>query len=89
MRQVGQFTVHVLGARHGAWVRRAAPAGADRFADRDVLRDSLASISCELEAEHPAADHTIVVGRVHELRIDAGAQPLVYFAGRFGHFTAV
>ena len=88
MRQAGQFTIHVLGARHGAWVRRAAPPGADRFADRDVLRDALASIRCLLEAEHGAGDHTIVVGRVRDLRIDACAQPLVYFSGRFGHFIA-
>lgn len=88
MRQAGRFTVHVLGARHGGWVRRAAPPGADRFADPEVLRGALASIVCELDAEHAAGDHSIVVGRVQDLVLDPGAEPLVYFAGGFGRFRA-
>jgi flavin reductase (DIM6/NTAB) family NADH-FMN oxidoreductase RutF len=88
MRQAGRFTIHVLEARHGGWVRRAAPSDADRFADPSVVRDALTSLVCDLEAEHAAGDHTIVVGRVRSLVIDADARPLVYFAGRFGRFVA-
>lgn len=88
MRQAGRFTIHVLDARHGGWVRRAAPSDADRFADPDVVRDALTTLECELEAEHVAGDHTIVVGRVRGLVVDADARPLVYFAGRFGQFLA-
>src|SRR5215216_2310021 len=86
MRHAGRFVVHVLGARHGGFARRATPPGADRFAERDVLRDALASIECDLEAEHAAGDHWIVVGRVRGLRMPSDAQPLVYFAGGFGAF---
>src|SRR5690349_23076908 len=52
MRQAGGFTIHVLHARHGGWVRRAAPADADRFADPEVVHDALASLVCDLEAEY-------------------------------------
>ena len=68
MRAARRFTVHVLSARSGEYARRAAAPGADRFADPDVLRDALAVIDCELEAEHPAGDHSIVVGRVRGLQ---------------------
>ena len=86
MRHAGRFTVHILEARQGDFVRRAAPAGADRFADPDVLRDAIASIECDLDAEHPAGDHSIVVGRVRALRVASDGRPLVYFAGSFGDF---
>ncbi|HEY6693968.1 MAG TPA: flavin reductase family protein [Solirubrobacteraceae bacterium] len=88
MRRAGRFAVHVLAARHGGFARRAAPPGADRFADPEVLRDALASIECDLAAEHAAGDHWIVVGHVRQLRVDSDGRPLVYFAGRFGAFEA-
>ena len=86
MRHTGRCTINVLGARHGSFARRAASPGADRFAEPDVLRDALAAIECDLEAEHAAGDHWIVVGRVRRLRLASDAQPLVYFAGGFGGF---
>jgi 3-hydroxy-9,10-secoandrosta-1,3,5(10)-triene-9,17-dione monooxygenase reductase component len=84
MRRAGGFTVHVLAERHGAFARRAAVPGADRFAE--PLAGALAAIDCSLEAEHAAGDHSIVVGRVRGLRIAPYDDPLVYFAGGFGTF---
>jgi 3-hydroxy-9,10-secoandrosta-1,3,5(10)-triene-9,17-dione monooxygenase reductase component len=86
MRHARRFTISMLAARHADFARRAAPPGADRFAEPDVLRDALAAIECDLEAEHAAGDHWIVVGRVRRLRVSFDAKPLVYFAGRFGDF---
>ena len=86
MRHAGCCTINILGARHGSFARGAASPGADRFTEPDVLRDALAAIECDLEAEHAAGDHWIVVGRVRRLRLAFDAQPLVYFAGRFGGF---
>jgi flavin reductase (DIM6/NTAB) family NADH-FMN oxidoreductase RutF len=84
MRHAGGFAVHVLGARHAGFARRAAPPDADRFAE--PVRDALALIECDLETEHPAGDHWIVVGRVRHVRLSGGREPLVYFAGGFGAF---
>jgi flavin reductase (DIM6/NTAB) family NADH-FMN oxidoreductase RutF len=84
MRQAGSFSVNVLRSRHGDFARRAAAPEADRFAD--PLIDPLAVIACDLEAEHPAGDHTIVVGRVRALHLSSPSRPLVYFAGGFGAF---
>ena len=93
MRRAGRFGVNVLGRQHEPFAVRATPAGADRFADLDwepgpggipLLTDALASLECEIVAEHPAGDHWIIVGRVDELRISPVDEPLVFFAGAFG-----
>jgi 3-hydroxy-9,10-secoandrosta-1,3,5(10)-triene-9,17-dione monooxygenase reductase component len=90
MRPSRHFAVHVLGARHAAFARRAGTPGADRFAGAEpVLREALAVLECELEAEHAAGDHRIVVGRVHAVRVPAAREPLVYWAGGFGSFRSV
>jgi 3-hydroxy-9,10-secoandrosta-1,3,5(10)-triene-9,17-dione monooxygenase reductase component len=88
MRHAASFTVHILAAPHDDFVRRAAAPGADRFAEPEILRDAIASIECDLEAEHAAGDHWIVVGRARELRVPDDGRPLVYYAGRLGRFTA-
>jgi 3-hydroxy-9,10-secoandrosta-1,3,5(10)-triene-9,17-dione monooxygenase reductase component len=88
MRMAEGFAVHVLSAAHGEYARRAAAPGADRFADPSALRDALAVIECDVEAEHPAGDHSIVVGGVRRVQVAHGA-PLVYFAGAFGSFEPV
>jgi flavin reductase (DIM6/NTAB) family NADH-FMN oxidoreductase RutF len=92
MRRAGRFAVNVLGRRHEAFARRATPAGADRFAavhwepgrgGVPRLTDALAVLECDIVAEHPAGDHWIVVGRVEQLRVSTGADPLVFFDGAF------
>jgi 3-hydroxy-9,10-secoandrosta-1,3,5(10)-triene-9,17-dione monooxygenase reductase component len=93
MRRTGRFGVNVLARRHESFARRATPAGADRFAGLDwepgrggvpLLTGALASLECEIVAEHPAGDHWIVVGRVENLRVAPETDPLVFFAGAFG-----
>jgi 3-hydroxy-9,10-secoandrosta-1,3,5(10)-triene-9,17-dione monooxygenase reductase component len=90
MRTSRRFAVHVLGARHAAFARRAGTPGADRFAGAEpVLREALAVFECTIDAEHVAGDHRIVVGHVHEVRVPAGREPLVYWAGGLGAFRSL
>jgi flavin reductase (DIM6/NTAB) family NADH-FMN oxidoreductase RutF len=93
MRRTGRFAVSVLGRQHERFARRAAPAGADRFAGLEwergrggapLLADALAWFQCEIVAEHPTGDHWVVVGRVDDLHISPIDEPLVFFAGAFG-----
>jgi flavin reductase (DIM6/NTAB) family NADH-FMN oxidoreductase RutF len=86
MRAARSFAVTVLGAHHAGFARRASEPGADRFAE--PVRDALAVIECELETEHATGDHWIVVGRVRRLRVADARDPLLYFAGGFGAFSA-
>jgi 3-hydroxy-9,10-secoandrosta-1,3,5(10)-triene-9,17-dione monooxygenase reductase component len=93
MRRAGCFGVNVLAGGHEPFARRAIPAGADRFAGLawapgalgvPILRDALATLECEIVAEHPAGDHWIVVGRVETAHVAAAGDPLLFFAGRLG-----
>ena len=93
MRRARRFGVNVLGRQHERFAQRATPAGADRFAGLDwelgrggvpLLTDALASIECEIVAEHPTGDHWIVVGRVDDLCLSPTKDPLVFFAGAYG-----
>ena len=92
MRRARRCGVNVLGRRHERFALHAAPAGADRFAGLDwelgpggvpLVTDALASLECEIVAQHPAGDHWIVVGRVERLRTSAAQEPLVFFGGEF------
>jgi flavin reductase (DIM6/NTAB) family NADH-FMN oxidoreductase RutF len=92
MRQTRRFGVNVLAEHHEQFAMRATPAGANRFDGLDwspgpggmpLLPDALATLECRIAAEHPAGDHSIVIGRVSNLRISPDPAPLVFFAGTF------
>jgi flavin reductase (DIM6/NTAB) family NADH-FMN oxidoreductase RutF len=92
MRRTGRFGVNVLGREQEDFARRATPAGADRFAGIDwdfgpggapLLTGALATLECEIVAEHAAGDHWIVVGRVDDLGTRRAGRPLIFFAGAF------
>jgi flavin reductase (DIM6/NTAB) family NADH-FMN oxidoreductase RutF len=91
MRRAERLGVNVLGRGHEQFVRRAAPAGANRFAGLEwrlidgvpLVVDALACLECEITAEHVAGDHSIVVAAVRALRLASRGDPLVHFAGAF------
>ena len=85
IRRARRFGVNVLGRQHEHFVTRASPPGADRFAGLDwepghggapLLTDALATLECEIVAEHATGDHWIVVGQVDHLRISLNNDPL-------------
>jgi 3-hydroxy-9,10-secoandrosta-1,3,5(10)-triene-9,17-dione monooxygenase reductase component len=92
IRRAGHLGVNVLGQQHEPFVARATPAGANRFAGLDwtigrrgapLLPDALATIECEIVAEHPAGDHWIVVAQIDNLHISPANDPLIFFAGAY------
>jgi len=91
MRKTGRFGVSVLSIEHADGIRERARPGADRLAGLDVelldgvpvVRDALAVLLCTLNAEHPAGDHTIAIGRVDWVRRGEDRPPLVFFGGDF------
>ena len=77
--------------------RRFASKGGDKFAGvthgvsaggSPVLEGIVAWIDCMLHAVHEAGDHYIVLGRVQELDIARGEEPLLFFRGRYGGLAA-
>jgi flavin reductase (DIM6/NTAB) family NADH-FMN oxidoreductase RutF len=54
-----------------------------------TIAGSVAAIRCQVEAVYLGGDHTILLGRVTELRPGAAdAQPLIWYGGRYRHLTA-
>ena len=89
MRRAGRFGVSVLGRQHEGFASRATAPGADRVAGLDLklgpggvplLTDALATLECEIVAEHPTGDHWIVVGQVDVLQVSPIKDPLIFFA---------
>ena len=82
-REQGSFAVNILGHKHSELAVRFAGRG-DRFAGLrtlltddgiPVLADALTVLVCDVRDEHPAGDHTVVLGgvrAVHALRDGTG-----------------
>lgn len=53
-----------------------------------TIAGTVTAIRCQVEAAYPGGDHTILLGRVTELRPGTpGRQPLVWFGGRYRHLA--
>lgn len=92
IRWAGRFCVNVLAADQEHLCRRFAVSGGHKFRNvswtpstggSPILAGVLAWIDCEVEAEYEGGDHVIVVGRVHDLAADGGAEPLLFYRGAF------
>jgi 3-hydroxy-9,10-secoandrosta-1,3,5(10)-triene-9,17-dione monooxygenase reductase component len=93
LRELGRFCVNVLAEDQTALSARFARSSADKFAGvswrrspqgQPVLDDVVAWIDGELWAEYDGGDHTIAVGRVHDLGADPKRSPLLYYRGGYG-----
>lgn len=92
----GVFAVNVLAREQEPLSRffssRDRPRGADAFNDishRDgvtgcpLLDGICAYFDCRVAAQHVAGDHTIFVGEVLDLGVQADTEPLMFFGGRY------
>lgn len=96
IRASGAFCANILEQGQEALGRVFATRGADKFAGvawrpspatgSPVLAEVLAWVDCRIEAEHPAGDHVIVVGRVVDLGVRAEGSPLLFYRGGYGRF---
>lgn len=93
IREAGAFCVNVLAADHQELSVGFARSGVDKFAGVPwrpgpggvpILDGVSAWVGCSLWDEHDGGDHTIVVGRVHDLGADPERLPLLYYRGRYG-----
>jgi flavin reductase (DIM6/NTAB) family NADH-FMN oxidoreductase RutF len=64
---------HLLEPEHFSPGRHGAP----------IIRDALASFECELDATHEGGDHLIIVGRVLDMQVRSGGEPLLFYAGAY------
>jgi 3-hydroxy-9,10-secoandrosta-1,3,5(10)-triene-9,17-dione monooxygenase reductase component len=92
IREARQFAVNILAADQAGLARQFARSGTDKWKGIDwtpgpascpLLRGAVASIVCDLDAEHEAGDHYLVVGRVRHLIHNHHRRPLLFFNSRF------
>jgi 3-hydroxy-9,10-secoandrosta-1,3,5(10)-triene-9,17-dione monooxygenase reductase component len=97
VRAAERFCVNVLAHDQQELAVSFARKGTDRYQGVELvereegpprLAGAIAHIECVIGAEHPAGDHTIVVGEVRELAVaDEGAEqlgePLIFYRGGF------
>ncbi|MFB8404402.1 flavin reductase family protein [Streptomyces sp. NPDC055912] len=87
-----EFAVSILRREDEPVARLFATSGADRFPDGEqahtpsllpVVSGAIGQLDCTLHARHRAGDHTIMIGRVDDVRLAPG-EPLVYYDRAFG-----
>ncbi|MYW93531.1 flavin reductase family protein [Amycolatopsis rubida] len=96
VRSAGCYAISILSESQEAVCRQLAARGVGKFAGIEwtpspsgapVVAGSLAWIEAELDTEHGAGDHAIVVSRVRHLS-SSDLEPLVFFRGRYGRISA-
>jgi 3-hydroxy-9,10-secoandrosta-1,3,5(10)-triene-9,17-dione monooxygenase reductase component len=97
IRPTGSVCVNILAADQHSICAQFACSGGDKFRDvrwrpgtngAPVLEGTLASIEADIEFEHRAGDHTIVVSRVTALQAHEQRAPLLFFRGGYGGFSS-
>ncbi|ADU00559.1 flavin reductase family protein [Mycolicibacterium gilvum] len=97
IRSTGRLAVNVLARDQRELCAQFATSGGDKFRGvswspghngSPVLDGTVATIEAELEYEHGAGDHTIVVAHVTGLRAARDTEPLLYFRGAYGGLDA-
>lgn len=93
IRDIGRFCVNVLAADQEEPCRVFASKVADKFegighrpapfTGAPLLDNVLAWVDCEIDVVHPAGDHNVVIGRVHDLAVVREHDPLVFFRGGY------
>lgn len=95
IRATGRMCINILADHQQSVCAQFARSSEDKFAgvhwspaanSAPRLHDTLATIEADLEYEHGAGDHTIVVAHVTALEAHGG-QPLLFYRGDYGGFA--
>lgn len=89
IKQAGRFAVNILAEDQQDMSMIFAGQLKDQVVDFDVvhgvpvLKNTLATIVCDVANEVVAGDHTLFIGEVKELIQDEEKDPLLYFKGSY------
>jgi len=93
IREIGALCVNVLAHDQGRLCTQFAVSAADKFLGvrwrpaangAPLIEGAVATIEANLEFEHSAGDHTIVVAHVTKLRASDDRLPLLFYRGGYG-----
>ncbi|MBA4024012.1 MAG: flavin reductase [Gordonia sp.] len=92
IRTAERYVVNILSDAQEGVCHSLAARGGDKFANLSwspspsgapVLENGLAWLEVELDAEHDAGDHIIVVSRVRHIHVSEHS-PLIFYKGKYG-----
>ncbi|MET9078877.1 flavin reductase family protein [Streptomyces sp. NPDC004232] len=92
IRSAGMFCVNILAEDQAGLSRAFSRSGGDKFAGvrwanspngSPILCGAAAWLDCQVHAEYPGGDHTVVRADVCGLAAATGKRPLVYHRGRY------
>lgn len=95
IRDTGRFCANALAGNQEDLSRRMAARGGDRFdgvpwqpsaLGNPVLAGVLAWVDCTVARVVEIGDHVLVVGQVHDLRVESVRTPLLFFRGGYGDY---
>ncbi|WP_433326460.1 flavin reductase family protein [Spirillospora sp. CA-294931] len=95
LRGARRLCINILSEPQLEVCKQFALKGADKFqgvgwtespSGGPVIEGALAWIEVEIENEHVAGDHVIVVARVHHLDKHHDGDPLLFYRGEYGRF---
>jgi len=96
IRDIGALCVNVLAHEQHHLCTQFAVSAADKFLGvrwrpaangAPLIEGAVATIEANLEFEHGAGDHTIVVAHVTELHAADDRRPLLFYRGGYGGFA--
>lgn len=98
IRSSGRFAISILGEHQQSIAEYYARPTDGKTGDVQVsfnrtrhgsatVDGCLATMDCQLFDETRAGDHTIFIGRVDEIEINAG-KPLIFYEGKFGQLSS-
>lgn len=92
IRNSGKFAVSMLGeeqqdvSMHFAGQKeRDGGVQFDLINNVPIVRDSLASIVCDVHDTHVVGDHTLFIGKVFDINLRDGI-PLTFYQGKYGNY---
>jgi len=93
IQRSGKFCVNFLADGQADLSNVMASRGVDKFADiawsptpetgSPLLEGTLGYVDCQIHTVHEAGDHYIVIGRVLDLDVGDGHDPLLFFQGKY------
>jgi 3-hydroxy-9,10-secoandrosta-1,3,5(10)-triene-9,17-dione monooxygenase reductase component len=92
VREARSFAINVLAADQINLSNQFARSGTDKWAGvswapselgSPVLDNSVLTLDCTPYREYEGGDHTLVVARVEDIKVNDGASPLLFFQGKY------
>lgn len=96
IKQSQKFTVNILAANQqeismifAGQLKEHREVAFDRLGGQPVVPGAIVQVSCEVSAEHVEGDHTLFIGKVTDLHLEADTEPLIFYSGRYRSLSDV